>query len=517
MQRQHAWLLRLPLVALGAVVALAQWGTIRPSDAAAGAGFGGAAAFAPAGDFLVTGAPGASSSQGAAYLFAWASASATQRAVLRAADGAAGDLLGTAVAVACQASRPQTPLAIVGAPGRAGGTGGAYVFACASGNGACSQAALLLAGDAAAGDALGSAVAVSQSAAGTTSWVIAAGAPFRSGAAGAVYTFACSNASGVLACVPASLLTDAVGAGGSQLGAALAMSATGSVIAAGAPYAGAGQQGAVALFSCSAGTGAGCVQATAGMLRAADASNAAAFGAAVALSADGSVLAVGAPSKSQYSAALAGGVYVYACAGTGAALACALRATLAAARPLLYGAFGAAVALAPSDASALLVGAPTNSARLGPGAAYLLVRNPPASGDVGSWYEEAVYAAPPGGAVADLFGGAVAIALSAAAGPTLAVGAAGDGTAGAGAGVAYALVVRTMTQTPSQTPSQAPSPSQTPSQAVTASQTPTGTATASGTPSTTATPTLTRSQTRSQTASVTGTRSQSPSLTGTRS
>lgn len=98
---------------------------LRPSDAAANdsAGF----ALALEGDLLAVGAPGASAKAGAVYLFRrggddrW-----SEEAKLTASDGQPGDAFGRAVALSGDSL-------IVGAPLRANGRGGAYLFVRESG------------------------------------------------------------------------------------------------------------------------------------------------------------------------------------------------------------------------------------------------------------------------------------------------------------------------------------------------------------------------------------------------
>jgi len=145
-------------------------------------------ALALAGNTLLVGAPyaneGTDSDQGAVYVFtrdngeinAW-----SQRQRLTADDGAAADFFGASVALAGDT-------AVIGAPGHDMGTsadqGAAYVFVCAGD--AWSQQARLSAGDGAAGDNLGAAVAVS----GDTALIGAPGADVAANAnQGAAYVF----------------------------------------------------------------------------------------------------------------------------------------------------------------------------------------------------------------------------------------------------------------------------------------------------------------------------------------
>ena len=147
------------------------------SDGAAGDQFG--FAVAVYGDSVIVGArfaDGSGADAGAAYVFTRSGASWTQQAKLVGGDAAAGDAFGTAVALA-------EDRAIVGSPGHDAGstsTGAAYLFDRLGG--AWSELAKLVASDGGSPELLGQSVAIGES-------LVAAGAPGANGGAGAVYAF----------------------------------------------------------------------------------------------------------------------------------------------------------------------------------------------------------------------------------------------------------------------------------------------------------------------------------------
>jgi hypothetical protein len=132
------------------------------------------------GDTAAVGAPGNGSLRGAVYVFARSGTTWSQQAVLRAADGVADDQLGASVAVS-------GGTIVGGAPFRTEGSstdrGAAYVFTSTG-----TQQAKLGAGDAAAFDMFGNAVAIDGG-------TIAVGAPYKAEAQGAAYVFAGSGTS----------------------------------------------------------------------------------------------------------------------------------------------------------------------------------------------------------------------------------------------------------------------------------------------------------------------------------
>ena len=132
--------------------------TLAGSDSAGGDGLGTAVALDT--DTVVAGAPAQAAGRGAAYVFVRIGTTWTQQAKLTAADGAAGDAFGSAVAL-------DGDVAIVGAPSN-GGHGAAYIFV--RSNGAWGPGTKLLASDAASGDGFASAVSI-------TAGLAAIGAP----------------------------------------------------------------------------------------------------------------------------------------------------------------------------------------------------------------------------------------------------------------------------------------------------------------------------------------------------
>ncbi len=110
------------------------------------------ASVAISGDTVVVGAVGASSGQGAAYVFTGSGSAWTQTAELTAADGAAGDSFGASVAISGNTL-------VVGAVGANYSQGAAYVF---TGSGsAWTQTTELAAATGVAGDSFGTALATS--------------------------------------------------------------------------------------------------------------------------------------------------------------------------------------------------------------------------------------------------------------------------------------------------------------------------------------------------------------------
>ena len=148
-----------------------QQAVLAAGDAAAGDDFGFSVALS--GDSALVGAPQKRSSSRAAYVFVRHGTGWHQQVRLAAGDAAANDELGTAVAL-----RGST--ALVGAPGKDSGSGAAYVFV-QSGAGWLQQARLS-ASDSAAGDRFGFSLALSGSAA-------VVGAPQKDGGTGAAYVF----------------------------------------------------------------------------------------------------------------------------------------------------------------------------------------------------------------------------------------------------------------------------------------------------------------------------------------
>ena len=146
-----------------------QQNRLTASGAAGGDWFGFSVALS--GSTALVGAPQTNSSRGAAYVFVRRGTAWHQQARLTAGDAAEEDNVGLSVAVSADT-------AVAGAPGQNGSSGAGYVFV-RSGT-AWYQQTRLTAGHTAAGDDLGTSVALS----GNTALV---GAPGKSSSTGAVY------------------------------------------------------------------------------------------------------------------------------------------------------------------------------------------------------------------------------------------------------------------------------------------------------------------------------------------
>ena len=248
---------------------------VKAPDARTGAAFGWAVSLSANGGALAVGAPYADSGRGAAYVFTRGESGWEEHGRLAATDPQAGDHLGWAVSLSGDGSA-----LAAGAPDVAAGAGAAHVFI--RGDGGWSEQSLTAPAPQ-PGSQFG--WAISMKADGSA---LAAGAPGAASGTGAVHCFARSDAG----YVPQGILEGSSAEPGGRFGHALSSSADGRSLAVGAPYAGApgaGLAGAVYLFSRGE-------EAWALSLRV-NAPNAAAddrFGAAVALSADGGALAVGA-------------------------------------------------------------------------------------------------------------------------------------------------------------------------------------------------------------------------------
>ena len=211
--------LALLLAAASSAAALEQ--KLSAADGAASDGLGSSVAIG--GDTIVLGAPGDDARRGSVYVFQRSGDSWTNTAKLTASDGAPGDGLGSSVAI-------NGDTIVAGAPGDAIGAnrsqGSLYTFA-RTGAAVRSETAKLTAADGAAGDGLGTAVAID----GDT---LVGGAPGRlvgqHGSQGAVYAFA---SAGMPARAQTAELTASDGAASDLLGASVAID--GDTIVAGAP------------------------------------------------------------------------------------------------------------------------------------------------------------------------------------------------------------------------------------------------------------------------------------------
>ena len=224
--------------------AWSQQAELKASDGAAGENFG--YSVAVSGSTAVVGAPdhmvGSNQDQGAAYVFAPSGGTWTQQAELTASDGAASDQFGWSVAVSGST-------AVVGAPGHwvgSNGLGAAYVFV-RSGT-TWGQQAELTASDGVANDEFGSSVAVD----GNTA---VAGAPGHmvglNVAQGAAYVFL----QGGTAWKQQAELVASDGAAGDYLGSSVAVSGSTAIAGTWLHTVGSNvEQGAAYVFGPSGGT-----------------------------------------------------------------------------------------------------------------------------------------------------------------------------------------------------------------------------------------------------------------------
>jgi hypothetical protein len=398
-----------------------------------------------------TGINGASnesaSNAGAVYVFAKVAGTWSQQAYVKASNTAAGNNFGYAIALSGDGN-----MLAVGAPNQ-GGSGAAYIFTRSAG--AWSQQAFLTASNAEANDSFGSALALARD--GNT---LAVGAPFESSAltgvtpgsideptagndalfAGAVYVYARSGAAwSQQAYVKASNTESA-----DLFGNSLALSGDGNTLAVGAPLEDSNltgvtpgpvneftsgnlamDAGAVYVYTRTAGTWAMQVYVKASNAGAGDN-----FGTSVALSGDGSTLAVGAPLEASSSTGInstpnrasgsAGAVYVF----DRLLDTWSQQAYVKASNTGVGDRFGTSVALS-GDGNALAVGAPfEDGSAIGiggasddfsadPGAAYFYTRT-------GSAWSEQSYVKSSNTGDGDNFGTSVALSDD---GNTLAVGA----------------------------------------------------------------------------------------------
>lgn len=256
------------------------------SDGAAYDQFG--SRLAVSGATLLVGAPGATvggnSAQGAVYAFTQAGGKWSETQKLTAGDGAAGDEFGGAVALSGTTALIGARYAKIGANSRQGAV---YVFAASGGN--WTETQKLTAGNGAAGDLFGSTVALD----GATAFVGAPAANVDGNAlAGATYVFAASAGTWS----QAQKLTASDGAAGDSFGTAVALDGANALV--GAPDAavsGHVNQGKVYAFADSGGS-----WAQIDKFSAADGSSGDQFGAALVLDADRAFVGNGSGSAQAY-------------------------------------------------------------------------------------------------------------------------------------------------------------------------------------------------------------------------
>ena len=272
-----------------------QTGELTASDGAAADNFG--SSVAVSGGTVVVGAPshtvGGHAAQGAAYVFTLSGGTWSQTGELTASDGAAGDELGFSAVVS-------GTTAVVGAQFHSVGghadQGAAYVYTLAGGS--WSQTGELTSSDGNANDSFGGSVSVS----GTTAVV---GAPFHKvgshASQGAAYVYTLSGGSWS----QTGELTASDGAANDTLGSSVAVSAATVVV--GAPVhmvAGHASQGAAYVFTLGGGT-----WSQTGELTASDGAANDTLGSSVSVS--GTAIVAGAPVHAVSGHASQGAVYVF--------------------------------------------------------------------------------------------------------------------------------------------------------------------------------------------------------------
>ncbi len=396
------------------------------SDGADDDYFGKVVAISAEGGTVVAGASGNDVSgynNGAAYVFVrpaggWGG-DATEIAKLTASDGANSDRLGEAVAISADGST-----VAAGAPYRyvsGYNNGAAYVFVRPAGGwgGDATEIAKLTASGGAAYDYLGEAIAIS----GDGSTVVAGASHNGTGDRGAAYVFV-RPAGGWSTITQTARLTASDGANNDYLGGAVAISAEGGTVVAGASFnaAGGSRRGATYVFVRPAGGWANTTSAT--KLTASDGANYDELGSVVAISADGDTIVAGAP--------IPGAAYTFV-RPAGGWISATETARLTASDGASIDNFGSAVATS-ADGSTIVAGAPDNDAGgSSRGAAYVFVRS------AGSWAsatEIAKLTANNGGDY-DNLGSSVTISAN---GDTVVAGAPDNDAGGSRRGAAYVFI-----------------------------------------------------------------------------
>jgi hypothetical protein len=351
-----------PAPAIGAVpwAVWSQDATLLPASSAVDDNLGPSVALS--GDTAIVGAHGADNNTGAAYVFTRSGSVWSQTATLTAASGAAGDFLGSSVALSGDT-------AIVGAYGRNRFAGAAYVFT-RSGS-VWSQTATLTAASGAAGDFLGISVALS----GDTAVVAARG---RYSSTGAAYVFTRSGSTWS----QTATLTASSAAAGDYFGCSVAASGDTAVVGA---FGRDGSTGAACVFTRSGSTWSQTATLTASSAAAGDY-----FGSSVALLGDTAI--AGAIGRNVDT----GAAYVFTRSGS----VWSQTATLTAAGGATDDYFGYSAAL---SGDAAIVGAYGRNRFTG--AAYVFTRS-------GSTWSQTATLTASGGAMGDYFGTSVALSGS---------------------------------------------------------------------------------------------------------
>ena len=360
--------------------------------------------------------------RGAAYVFVrpasgWVDAIETAK--LTASDGADDDYFGKVVAISAEGGT-----VVAGASGNdvsGYNNGAAYVFVRPAGGwgGDATEIAKLTASGGAAYDYLGEAIAIS----GDGSTVVAGASHNGTGDRGAAYVFV-RPAGGWSTITQTARLTASDGANNDYLGGAVAISAEGGTVVAGASFnaAGGSRRGATYVFVRPAGGWANTTSAT--KLTASDGANYDELGSVVAISADGDTIVAGAP--------IPGAAYTFV-RPAGGWISATETARLTASDGASIDNFGSAVATS-ADGSTIVAGAPDNDAGgSSRGAAYVFIR------PTGGWantIETAKFTANDG-ADYDYLGRAVAISAD---GSTIVAGAPDNDAGGSSRGAAYVFV-----------------------------------------------------------------------------
>jgi hypothetical protein len=285
-----------------------QTAKLTASDGTQSASLGVSVSVSADGSSIVAGASAATAngrSQGAAYMFvrpAGGWVSGTETAKLTASDGAAQDGLGAGVAMSGDGSTVAVGASRASVSGHMW-QGAVYVFAKPSGGWvSATQTAKLTTSDGTTFDRLGNTLALSSD--GTT---LAAGDQSNNSLQGAVYVFV-APLGGWLTGTQTAKLTASDGAGNADFGSAVALSGDGATLAAGAFNASAGTGEAYVFIRPSGGWVSGTETA---QLTASGSAGNNQLGNSVAMSADGSTVAAGAPGTTVGGNGGQGAVYLF--------------------------------------------------------------------------------------------------------------------------------------------------------------------------------------------------------------
>ncbi len=363
---------------------LAQLAKLTANDGAANDYFGYVVALSGDGNTVIVGAGRADLTsparldQGAVYVYTWSGGTWTQQSKLVAADGAAGDYFGSAVALSSDGNT-----ALVGAYHSSHGA--AYVFV-RSGTTWTQQQKLTDTGGA-AGDEFGVSVALSGD--GKTALV---GAEGRNDAQGVAYVFIRSGESWTAQ----DTLDDSSGESFDYFGCSVALNSDGNTALIGAQSGETTTDGSGAAYVFTRSSGTWTQQAKFAPAGIAGSDH---FGDSVALSGDGKTALIGAPLHNSFTKTCQGAAYLYGWSGT----AWTELTGIIGDDSSSYDNFGTSVALS-ADASTALIGAP-NASRSGVNArgfAYVFAR-------AGTTWSQQAKLAPNPATAYDHFGQSVAL------------------------------------------------------------------------------------------------------------